>query len=161
MVVPVNEQEFDSSANPAADLVESNNDLNDDIWDSDSGEGPIQGETNPVGDIPRLRREHHTAGYREAIAIAKDQYLQPGFDSGYPLGATVGLEVGAILGTLQGLGLHSLERVAQNELSAEALFSNKFYDETDELARPKFTGSHPEVERWKQKLAEIIKDSQA
>jgi hypothetical protein len=158
MAVPANEQEFDSSAKPTVYSDETNNDLNDDIWNSDHGEGPIQSETNPVGDIPRLRREHHTAGYREAIAISKDQYLQAGFDSGYPFGATVGLEVGAILGTLQALGLQSLERVAKGELSAEALFSNKFYDETDELARPKFTGSHPEVDRWKQKLAEIVKE---
>lgn len=156
MVALMNEQEFDLQANPIT-YQDNNNSDHSDIWASDSDITTRQQEDS-VGDIPRLRREHHTAGYREAIAIFKDQHLQEGFDFGYPFGSVVGLEVGEILGTLQGLGLHSLERVAKDELSPEVLFSNKFYDETDELARPKFVGSHPEVERWKKKVEEVVKE---
>ncbi|KAI4254472.1 MAG: hypothetical protein LQ352_003078 [Teloschistes flavicans] len=58
--------------------------------------------TDP-SDIPRLRSIHVTNGYREGIAFAKDQALQPAFDEAYPLGAILGLRVGYILGILEGL----------------------------------------------------------
>ncbi|KAL8703262.1 MAG: hypothetical protein Q9201_003543 [Fulgogasparrea decipioides] len=60
---------------------------------------------HPAGpsDIPRLRSIHVTNGYREGIASSKDQALQPGFDEAYPLGAILGLRIGYILGTLEGL----------------------------------------------------------
>lgn len=53
--------------------------------------------------MPRLRATHSTAGYRNSIAAAKTQWLQPGFDEGYSLGAVLGLRVGYILGVLEGL----------------------------------------------------------
>ncbi|KAL8951457.1 MAG: hypothetical protein Q9222_002558 [Ikaeria aurantiellina] len=62
--------------------------------------------TDP-SDIPRLRSIHVTNGYRDGIASAKEQALQPGFDEAYPLGAILGLRVGYILGALEGLcGAH-------------------------------------------------------
>lgn len=155
----------------------------DDVWASDSSEDhysrtpghhhPHHNSDNPptttttststtavVGEIPKLRREHHTAGYLAGITASKDSHLQPGFDSGYPLGAEIGLQVGQILGTLQGLGLVDLERVAKGELSPELLFSNKYYreKEVDELARPKYSEAdgHPEVVRWKAKVATLL-----
>lgn len=128
-----------------------------DVWADSDDDTAINGG-NPVGELPKLRREHYNSGYLEGISSSKDGYLQEGFDSGYPLGATVGLEVGQILGTLQGLGLHDVERMAKNELSPEQLFSNKYYDEKDELARPKFDINlgHPEVVRWKTHVQTLL-----
>lgn len=154
MAVPSDEQEFNSAARavPASPSLDS-----DDIWASDSG--PEESRSSAAtSDIPKLRREHHTAGYREAIAISKDQYIQEGFDSGYPYGSAVGLDVGWILGILQGLGLNDLERAAKNDLSPEILFSNKYYKDSDELARPKFENMHPEVIRWKERVETILQE---
>ncbi|KAL1870542.1 hypothetical protein VTK73DRAFT_2581 [Phialemonium thermophilum] len=54
-------------------------------------------------DIPRLRQEHTTAGYRDGIAAAKAQSVQAGFDEGFGLGATIGMRVGRLLGLLEGI----------------------------------------------------------
>lgn len=60
-------------------------------------------------DLPSLRRQHVTAGYRDGIATSKSEHVQRGFDAGYPVGAQFGLRVGTILGILEGLvgGLES------------------------------------------------------
>lgn len=54
-------------------------------------------------DLPSLRRQHVTAGYRDGIAMSKSEHVQRGFDAGYPIGAQFGLRVGTILGILEGL----------------------------------------------------------
>ncbi|KAF3396927.1 putative protein yae1 [Talaromyces pinophilus] len=54
-------------------------------------------------DLPSLRRQHVTAGYRDGIATSKSEHVQRGFDAGYPVGAQFGLRVGTILGILEGL----------------------------------------------------------
>ncbi len=60
-------------------------------------------QRDEVSDIPRMRSQHSTAGYRDGIAHAKSQSVQEGFDEGYPIGARLGMEVGCILGVLEGL----------------------------------------------------------
>ena len=70
---------------------------------SDSAPSSPRNPNEEPSEIPRLRATHVTAGYREGISASKDQALQPGFDEGYPLGAIMGLRVGYILGTLEGL----------------------------------------------------------
>ena len=73
----------------------------DDVYTQEPNDG------NPTtiegSDIPRLRQTHTTAGYRDGIAFSKDKSRQPGFDEGYPLGATFGLRVGWVLGVLEGI----------------------------------------------------------
>ncbi|KAF3480021.1 uncharacterized protein GIQ15_06997 [Arthroderma uncinatum] len=54
-------------------------------------------------DLPSLRRQHVTAGYRDGIAVAKGEHVQRGFDSGFPVGAELGIRVGVVLGVLEGL----------------------------------------------------------
>ncbi|EED13720.1 essential protein Yae1, putative [Talaromyces stipitatus ATCC 10500] len=68
-----------------------------------------QSTTTEPSDLPSLRRQHVTAGYRDGIAFSKSEHVQPGFDAGYPVGAQFGLRVGTILGILEGLvsGLES------------------------------------------------------
>jgi hypothetical protein len=87
--------EFPRSASP--DL--------DDVWGS-APSSPTLGRERAVdepSDIPRLRAEHSTAGYRDGLGEGKAQTMQAGFDEGFSLGAVVGLRVGAVLGTLEGI----------------------------------------------------------
>ncbi|RAH65146.1 Yae1 family protein [Aspergillus aculeatinus CBS 121060] len=53
-------------------------------------------------DLPSLRRQHVTAGYRDGLAAAKSTQVQSGFDAGFPVGAQLGMRVGTILGILEG-----------------------------------------------------------
>lgn len=70
---------------------------------------PSTQATAEPSDLPSLRRQHVTAGYRDGIATSKSEHVQRGFDAGYPVGAQFGLRVGTILGILEGLvgGLES------------------------------------------------------
>ncbi|KAM7194478.1 hypothetical protein V8F33_007188 [Rhypophila sp. PSN 637] len=98
--------------------ISTSSDMNDDVWgddDDDSSSQPTglahQQISNPqagqrsvdVSDIPRLKQEHTTAGYRDGVTIAKAASVQAGFDEGYGLGATIGAQAGRLLGLLQGL----------------------------------------------------------
>lgn len=73
----------------------------DDIWGSDSDIDNDQ----QSHDFKKLRETHNNRGYMDGITNSKDANLQEGFDAGFPTGATLGLHVGKIIGTLQGLQL--------------------------------------------------------
>jgi hypothetical protein len=90
----------------------------DDIWDSSSdhhieesgiqyNDDGVDGQYRPrvemLSDLPALRRQHMTDGYREGLAIGKAKVMQGGFDAGYPLGIELGLRVGRVLGILAGV----------------------------------------------------------
>jgi hypothetical protein len=85
----------------------------DDIFasdsDSDSPNNPLQARHSrnsnlgEVSDQPRLRAIHNTNGYRDGIALAKEKYIQDGFDEGYMLGAELGARCGWCLGVLEGI----------------------------------------------------------
>jgi hypothetical protein len=63
--------------------------------------------TEPSGaepsDLPSLRRQHVTAGYRDGTATSKGLHVQEGFDAGFPVGAQMGMRAGTILGIMEGL----------------------------------------------------------
>lgn len=59
--------------------------------------------TNEPSDLPSLRRQHVTTGYREGISTSKGSHVQSGFDAGLPLGAQLGMRAGTVLGILEGL----------------------------------------------------------
>jgi hypothetical protein len=61
------------------------------------------GSTTEPSDLPSLRRQHVTAGYRDGVSMAKGQYVQDGFDAGFPVGAQMGMRAGTILGIMEGL----------------------------------------------------------
>ncbi|RAH42364.1 Yae1 family protein [Aspergillus brunneoviolaceus CBS 621.78] len=63
-------------------------------------------------DLPSLRRQHVTAGYRDGLAAAKSTQVQSGFDAGFPVGAQLGMRVGTILGILEG-AIRGLEEPAR------------------------------------------------
>ncbi|KAK4218873.1 hypothetical protein QBC37DRAFT_411741 [Rhypophila decipiens] len=94
----------------------TSSDMNDDVWgddDSSLHSAELARQQTPnlqavqrsadVSDIPRLKQEHTTAGYRDGVTIAKVASVQAGFDEGYGLGATIGAQAGRLLGLLQGL----------------------------------------------------------
>ncbi|KAJ5594368.1 uncharacterized protein N7459_000576 [Penicillium hispanicum] len=95
----------DAAAPPAAD-----NSL-DDIFGSSpphetrdnlSAPVPVPATAEP-SDLPSLRRQHVTAGYRDGIATSKGAHVQDGFDAGFPVGAQLGMRAGTILGILEGI----------------------------------------------------------
>lgn len=85
----------------------------DDIFGSSPPEGthitpaasnnqPQQPSADP-SDLPALRRQHVTAGYRDGVSVSKGEHVQEGFDAGFPIGAQLGMRAGTILGILEGL----------------------------------------------------------
>lgn len=103
----------DTTPHPAPD-----NSL-DDIFGSSSPETattepPMPKPTAPSSaepsDLPSLRRQHVTAGYREGISASKAQHVQRGFDTGYPVGAQIGMRAGTVLGILEGIARGLEER---------------------------------------------------
>jgi hypothetical protein len=54
-------------------------------------------------DLPSLRRQHITAGYRDGVSTSKTEHVQEGFDAGYSVGAQFGLRAGTVLGILEGI----------------------------------------------------------
>ncbi|PYI29662.1 hypothetical protein BP00DRAFT_348125 [Aspergillus indologenus CBS 114.80] len=102
---------------------------------------------NEPSDLPSLRRQHVTAGYRDGLAASKSTQVQSGFDAGFPVGAQLGLRVGTILGILEGAirGLEAPSRKGVRKVGAAA------------AAAPtkKGVGETPEPPR-EQKRAELL-----
>lgn len=92
-----------------------------------------------ASDMPRLRATHSTAGYRNGISTAKTQWLQPGFDEGYSLGAVLGLRAGYILGVLEGLcaafGSGEKGRKDEGEGKDEAMREDEGKEEAKRLTK--------------------------
>lgn len=124
------------------------NDALDDVWGADDDQDP--GHQDASQDMRRLESEHATAGYREGIAVGKQETLQEGFDEGYSMGAAIGLQAGQILGILEGISeavrtksqpgddgkgdnaasVQAAEKLladARAELSVERLFSSEYW----------------------------------
>jgi hypothetical protein len=66
-------------------------------------ETTVPNSSDELSDLPSLRRQHVTAGYRDGVSVSKMQHVQRGFDSGFPVGAQLGMRVGTILGILEGV----------------------------------------------------------
>ncbi|GKZ17235.1 essential protein Yae1, N terminal [Aspergillus brasiliensis] len=64
---------------------------------------PTTTTSNEPSDLPSLRRQHVTAGYRDGISASKTAHVQSGFDAGFPIGAQLGMRAGTILGILEGV----------------------------------------------------------
>lgn len=64
-----------------------------------------QPENQPLepSELPSLRRQHVTAGYRDGISASKAEHVQHGFDAGFPVGAQLGMRAGTILGIIEGV----------------------------------------------------------
>ncbi|KAJ5816318.1 hypothetical protein N7447_008551 [Penicillium robsamsonii] len=80
----------------------------DDIFGSSPPHESTLASTNPItssepSDLPGLRRQHVTAGYRDGTSASKGAHVQDGFDGGFPVGAQLGMRAGTILGIMEGL----------------------------------------------------------
>ncbi|KAJ5124147.1 uncharacterized protein N7515_007972 [Penicillium bovifimosum] len=60
-------------------------------------------DASEPSDLPSLRRQHVTAGYRDGTAASKGAHVQNGFDAGFPVGAQMGMRAGTVLGIMEGL----------------------------------------------------------
>ena len=136
-------------------------------------------------DIPRLRTTHITAGYRDGISISREDAVQPGFDEGYPLGATFGLTVGYLLGVLEGIvftyswserdergeckRLKGLLLLAGRELCVEGVFREGLWksdgtwaynvpgEEEGDIIWRDVVKVHPAIKKWEAIMGEEVK----
>ncbi|ETN45698.1 uncharacterized protein HMPREF1541_09531 [Cyphellophora europaea CBS 101466] len=76
----------------------------DDIWADSPPSTTRDNSTNQevLSDLPSIRRQHMTDGYREGLSQGKAKVMQSGFDEGYPIGVVIGLRAGRVLGVLEG-----------------------------------------------------------
>jgi len=96
---------------PATDLTtpEESPSHEDDIWASSSDDDRPSDTTTAqsrrqetLSDLPSIRRQHMTSGYREGLSVGKARVMQSGFDAGYPLGIQIASRAGPVLGILEG-----------------------------------------------------------
>lgn len=103
---------FDGSRqNHTTTTTDDNNNNND-----NGGGGGIETNRRPqqrqiLSEVPQLRRQHVTDGYREGLSVGKANVMQRGFDSGYPFGVEIGSRVGKVFGVLEGI----LEGLGHND----------------------------------------------
>ncbi|KAL5049950.1 hypothetical protein BDW71DRAFT_204022 [Aspergillus fruticulosus] len=117
----------------------------DDIFGSSPPrpEHPVpQAHSNPTvepSELPSLRRQHVTAGYRDGISASKAEHVQHGFDAGFPVGAQLGMRAGTILGILEGIlngyGSSSAAVKKPSQKSTSSTTTTKEADEAKKLKR--------------------------
>lgn len=79
------------------------------IWESDNEHGVArtsgeqQNRERVLSDLPTVKRQHMTDGYREGLSIGKAKVMQKGFDEGYPIGVSIALRAGKVLGCIEGI----------------------------------------------------------
>ena len=78
-----------------------------------------------LSDLPYLRRQHVTAGYRDGVTFSKTKNVQKGFDQGFPVGAQLGLRAGTILGILEGLTKGLEAKNTSGRVIKKGLFATK------------------------------------
>lgn len=87
-------------------------------------------------DVPRLRRIHVTNGYREGIAVSKEEHVQAGFDEGFSLGGEIGMRAGWCLGILEGI-CQALSRAIESEDGNARRARDMYMQAKEELALEK------------------------
>lgn len=143
----------------------------DDVF-GDPPPDPLVAQEFPLpSDMPRLEREHVTAGYRDGVTAAKGSSVQEGFDEGFSLGAEVGKRVGEVLGLLEGIheavgGDGELLKRAKEELAADKVFGKEFWFEDgtwrfgvekEDLIFADVAEAHPLVKKWEGVMEEEVK----
>ncbi|KAK3700400.1 Essential protein Yae1, N terminal [Vermiconidia calcicola] len=129
-----------------------------------SQDTPLRNDDTHPSDIPRLRTQHTTAGYRDGLSTSKESHVQAGFDEGYALGAELGLRGGWVLGVLEGLAakqrhVKDLLRQAEEELDVGKLFGQEWFGEDGvwryDVAGPEegvtfkeVAEAHPVLRKW-------------
>ncbi|KAL2112226.1 hypothetical protein VUR80DRAFT_8286 [Thermomyces stellatus] len=134
----------------------------DDVFGDPPPDPLVTTEPPLPSDMPRLEREHVTAGYRDGVNAAKGASVQDGFDEGFSLGGEVGKRVGEILGLLE--GIHEavgrdgdLVKRAREELAVDKVFGKEFWYEDgtwrfevekEDIIFADVAEAHPLVRKW-------------
>lgn len=122
----------------------------DDVWGSDSEDDTTVQES---ADFKKLRENHSKRGYIDGISGSKEAKLQEGFDTAFPLGSQIGMEVGRLIGILQFLNfvhgkhdeaLHGDFQLAQRELRIDRVLTKSMFD-----ADLNLIGEHQVIAKWK------------
>lgn len=135
----------------------------DDVFGAAPDPHGIHVEDAAPSDMPRLEREHVTAGYRDGVTAAKGNSVQEGFDEGFSLGAEVGKRIGEILGLLEGIheavgGEGEVLKQAREELKVEKVFGKEFWlgdgtwryevEKEGDIIFADVADAHPLVKKW-------------
>ncbi|KAL4884788.1 hypothetical protein BJY04DRAFT_170563 [Aspergillus karnatakaensis] len=114
----------------------------DDIFGSSPPEQtlPKPHSTVEPSELPSLRRQHVTAGYRDGISASRAEHVQQGFDAGFPVGAQLGMRAGTIIGIIEGIlrGYEEstvVKKPGQKSPSPAAATAGKEADEAKRAAR--------------------------
>ncbi|KAL9050759.1 MAG: hypothetical protein Q9162_006438 [Coniocarpon cinnabarinum] len=114
-------------------------------------------------ELPSLRRQHITLGYRAGLSDRKDdpKRAQEGFDTGFPIGAEVGIRVGFVIGCLRelarrdGKSAEASAEDAQTESDLQVLLEQA----EDELKLEKLV-TVPEFEAEEDEVGEGTEEAQ-
>lgn len=108
------------------------------VGGSDRNYGGGAGNTEH-SDVPRLRRIHVTQGYREGIAVSKEEHIQAGFDEGFSLGGEIGIRAGWCLGVLEGIH-QALARTDSGDNEPVKCIRDTYAEAKEELVLEKLLG---------------------
>ncbi|EEP83016.1 predicted protein [Uncinocarpus reesii 1704] len=146
---------------------------------ADSSHGASFSVAEP-SDLPSLRRQHVTAGYRDGVSAAKHEHVQRGFDAGFPVGGRLGMRVGVVLGVLEGLincsnretaitngdggsstDIRSLYDLARAELDVQKVFGSLINtdDESEQRQDPCVAlekAGEETVSKWEETVMKLI-----
>ncbi|PTU21823.1 hypothetical protein P175DRAFT_0477415 [Aspergillus ochraceoroseus IBT 24754] len=96
--------------------------------------------TPEPSELPSLRRQHVTAGYRDGISTSKGEHVQRGFDAGFPIGAQLGMRAGTVLGILEGVLRGYESRAGSGVVKKQRAGGSSMQEETPaELERRRVT----------------------
>jgi len=110
-----------AATSPAADSHDD-----DDIWGEADGDHTTE---EVLSDLPSMKRQHMTDGYREGLSIGKARVMQSGFDEGYPIGVKIAMRVGPILGVLEAyLACKSIEAIPGMRHIVKSTYDDALHD---------------------------------
>lgn len=139
----------------------NNEDILDDVWGSDSDDEILNNENAGYSrDLQKLREQHNKRGYLDGIVSSKETNLQDGFNVGFPTGASIGFEVGKLIGILQSLNYRygkedetlkkdyeqAIKDLKIGNMLSKQVFDNEFALPTDD--------KHPILVQWQDKVGE-------
>ncbi len=114
-------------------------------------------------EISALRRVHAKKGYLDGLSTAKEDSLQEGFDKGYPLGASIGIDVGKVISKLQFIStMNEIDpklkdqaktylESAKEELLIQKVLNRRYFD--GDLKLPEDV--HSLLQRWKSDIDDL------
>lgn len=112
-------------------------DSEDDIWlDADV---PMNAD---------IERAHAKQGFLDGISAAQASSLQDGFDSAYPIGASLGVDVGMILARIACMRDDDVLQEASRDLAIANVLHKMYFNKDLDLSSP----THPLIEKWMDRL---------